>query len=76
MHAKFRAARAAASCVALFAALASGAALAQVDVSNAWARGTVPAQTASGAFMTLHAHEAASWWACPRPSRPAWSCTR
>ncbi|AOY92010.1 hypothetical protein BKK79_09540 [Cupriavidus sp. USMAA2-4] len=59
MHAKFRAARAAASCVALFAALASGAALAQVDISNAWARGTVPAQTASGAFMTLHAHEAA-----------------
>jgi len=39
--------------------LMSGAALAQVDVSNAWVRGTVPAQTASGAFMTLHAHEAA-----------------
>src|SRR5262249_7552782 len=34
-------------------------AMAQVDVSDAWVRGTVPAQTASGAFMTLHAHEAA-----------------
>ncbi len=34
-------------------------ALAQVDVSNAWVRGTVPAQSASGAFMTLHAHESA-----------------
>ncbi|MDF3835203.1 copper chaperone PCu(A)C [Cupriavidus basilensis] len=41
---------------ALFAALCSTAALAQVDVSNAWARGTVPAQTATGVFMTLHAH--------------------
>jgi len=59
MQAKFRAARVAASCAALFAALASGAAFAQVDVSNAWARGTVPAQTASGVFMTLQAHEAA-----------------
>lgn len=38
----------------------SGHALAQVDVSGAWVRGTVPAQTASGAFMTLHAHEAAA----------------
>ncbi|CAG9177880.1 hypothetical protein LMG23992_03595 [Cupriavidus laharis] len=53
MQAKFRAATLAAS----FAMLASGAALAQVDVSNAWVRGTVPAQTASGAFMVLHAHE-------------------
>jgi copper(I)-binding protein len=31
-----------------------------VEISDAWVRGTVPAQTASGAFMTLHAHEAAS----------------
>ncbi|TMS57017.1 copper chaperone PCu(A)C [Imbroritus primus] len=38
----------------------SGHAFAQVDVSGAWVRGTVPAQTASGAFMTLHAHEAAT----------------
>ena len=53
MQAKFRAATLAAS----FAMLASGAALAQVDVSNAWVRGTVPTQTASGAFMVLHAHE-------------------
>ncbi|MGO4331326.1 copper chaperone PCu(A)C [Cupriavidus sp. 2TAF22] len=44
---------------ALLAALCSGAAFAQVDVSNAWARGTVPAQTATGVFMTLHAHEPA-----------------
>ncbi len=53
MQAKFRAATLAAS----FAMLASGAALAQVDVSNAWVRGTVPTQTASGAYMVLHAHE-------------------
>lgn len=38
----------------------SGHALAQVDISGAWVRGTVPAQTASGAFMTLQAHEAAA----------------
>ena len=45
--------------LAATALFASGAAFAQVDVSNVWVRGTVPAQTASGAFMTLHAHEAA-----------------
>jgi periplasmic copper chaperone A len=56
MQAKFRPATLAAS-VALAAVLASGAALAQVDVSNAWVRGTVPTQTASGAFMVLHAHD-------------------
>lgn len=44
---------------ALFVIGVSGAAYAQVDVSNAWVRGTVPAQTASGAFMTIHAHDAA-----------------
>lgn len=38
----------------------AGPALAQVDVLDAWVRGTVPTQTASGAFMTLHAHEAAA----------------
>jgi copper(I)-binding protein len=38
---------------------ASGAALAQVDVDGAWVRGTVAAQKNSGAFLTLHAHEAA-----------------
>ncbi|MBP0638421.1 copper chaperone PCu(A)C [Cupriavidus sp. AcVe19-6a] len=57
MQAKFRAATLAASIAALASALASGAALAQVDVSNAWVRGTVPTQAASGAFMVLHAHE-------------------
>nr|WP_315593376.1 copper chaperone PCu(A)C [uncultured Cupriavidus sp.] len=58
-QAKVRAARAA-SIVTLGLAglLASAHAMAQVDVSDAWVRGTVPAQTASGAFMTLHAHEA------------------
>ena len=58
MQAKVRAARAA-SIVTLGLAglLASAHAMAQVDVSDAWVRGTVPAQTASGAFMTLHAHE-------------------
>ncbi|WP_042883829.1 copper chaperone PCu(A)C [Cupriavidus necator] len=57
MQAKIRAATLAASFAALAATLASGAALAQVDVSNAWVRGTVPTQAASGAFMVLHAHE-------------------
>ncbi|RLK35958.1 copper chaperone PCu(A)C [Cupriavidus plantarum] len=51
--------RAASAVMFAAALLASGAAIAQVEVSNAWVRGTVPAQTASGAFMTLHAHEAA-----------------
>ena len=41
---------------ALFVTLASSA-FAQVDVSNAWVRGTAPGQKATGAFMTLHAHE-------------------
>ena len=39
-------------------AMLSGHALAQVDISGAWVRGTVPAQTATGAFMNLQAHEA------------------
>ncbi|MEN7529959.1 copper chaperone PCu(A)C [Cupriavidus sp. 2SB] len=39
--------------------LTSAQAMAQVDVSDAWVRGTVPAQTASGAFMTIHAHQGA-----------------
>jgi copper(I)-binding protein len=29
-----------------------------VDVSDAWARGTVPGQSATGVFMTLQAHQA------------------
>ena len=40
-------------------ALVPGLAAAEVDVSNAWVRGTVPAQTSTGAFMTLQAHSAA-----------------
>lgn len=58
MQARFLAALPAAA-AAVLAALCSGTAFAQVDVSNAWARGTVPAQTATGVFMTLHAHETA-----------------
>jgi hypothetical protein len=57
MQAKFRSATLAATFFAVAGALASGAAWAQVDVSNAWVRGTVPTQTASGAFMVLHAHQ-------------------
>lgn len=30
----------------------------QVDVSDAWARGTVPGQTSSAVYMTLQAHQA------------------
>jgi len=60
IQAKVRAARAASIVtVALAGLLASAHAMAQVDVSDAWVRGTVPAQTASGAFMTLHAHDTA-----------------
>ncbi|SDC38391.1 hypothetical protein SAMN05216345_10265 [Cupriavidus sp. YR651] len=60
MQANFRAARAATIVtLALGGLLGSAHAMAQVDVSNAWVRGTVPAQTASGAFMTLHAHDTA-----------------
>jgi len=38
-------------------ALVAGPALAQVTVSDAWVRGTVPGQRATGAFMTLTASE-------------------
>jgi len=44
---------------ALAAAAVSGVAHAQVDVRGAWVRGTVPAQSSTGAFMTLQAHSAA-----------------
>jgi copper(I)-binding protein len=60
MQSAFRSARTGrilGSLAALALAGAAFAAHAQVDVSNAWVRGTVPAQTASGAFMTLHAHQ-------------------
>jgi len=40
---------------ALLLATASGASLAQVDVSNPWVRATVPQQKASGAFMSITA---------------------
>jgi len=58
MKAKSRAARAASiATLVLGGLLASAQAMAQVEVSDAWVRGTVPAQTASGAFMTLHAQQ-------------------
>jgi copper(I)-binding protein len=44
--------------VAAALSLGMASAYAQVDVSDAWARGTVPGQTATGVFMTLQAHQA------------------
>lgn len=45
--------------IVLFAAAAlSGAALAQVTVSDAWVRATVPVQKTAGAFMTLQSSKA------------------
>ncbi|CAJ0791199.1 hypothetical protein LMG7141_02477 [Ralstonia condita] len=45
---------------ALAAGLLAGAtAFAQVTVQDAWVRGTVPGQTASGAFMTLQSADGA-----------------
>lgn len=45
--------------LALFLACAaiSGTALADVHISDAWVRSTVPAQKATGAFMHLHADQ-------------------
>ena len=43
----------------LLAALAAAPALAQVSVTGAWARATVPGQMGSGAFMTLTAKDGA-----------------
>lgn len=43
----------------LVLAAVGGSALAQVEVSGAWARATVPGQSAGGAFMTLTAKESA-----------------
>ncbi len=46
------------SSIALAASLlAAGPALAQVEVKDAWVRGTVPQQSATGAFMQLSAAE-------------------
>ena len=44
---------------ALAGTLVAGSAYGQVDVANAWARATVPGQTATGAFMTLTSKEGA-----------------
>lgn len=40
--------------VVLFGLLSAGAAWAQVEVVDAWARASLPQQTATGAFMTIH----------------------
>jgi len=48
-----------ASCILLAAASVPLCAQAQVEVKNAWVRSTVPAQTASGAFMEITSREAA-----------------
>ena len=47
--------------IALLAALAfaSGITQAAVTATDAWVRGTVPAQKTTGAFVTLHSSEAA-----------------
>lgn len=41
----------------LFLSLPTAAALAQVTVTEAWVRGTVPQQKATGVFMQLHAEK-------------------
>ncbi|MEK8030726.1 copper chaperone PCu(A)C [Ideonella sp. DXS29W] len=43
--------------VAAWLAVASAPALAATDVANAWVRGTVPGQPASGAFMQITSAE-------------------
>jgi copper(I)-binding protein len=43
--------------VAALLAAATGSALAQVSVSSAWARSTVPGQSGTGAFMTIVSKE-------------------
>ena len=47
----------AAALAALFALMIPAAARAQVQVSGAWARATVPGQSGTGAYMTLRATE-------------------
>lgn len=54
--------------LALPALFAAGTALAQVDVKDPWVRATVPAQTATGAFMTLIAKEDARLVAARSPA--------
>ncbi|WP_370819570.1 copper chaperone PCu(A)C [Pandoraea anhela] len=48
---------ASASAVAQATHAAHASPAAQVDVSDAWARGTVPGQTSSAVYMTLQAHQ-------------------
>jgi len=40
-------------CVSVFSAFLCVSAFAEVTVKDAWVRGTVPAQTTTGAFMTI-----------------------
>jgi copper(I)-binding protein len=58
----------------MFVALALGlaaAAQAQVSVSNAWVRGTVPGQKATGAFMQLKSARGATLVAAESPAAGA-----
>jgi copper(I)-binding protein len=58
----------------MFVALALGlaaAAQAQVNVSNAWVRGTVPGQKATGAFMQLKSARGATLVAAESPAAGA-----
>lgn len=60
--------------IAMFVALALGlaaAAQAQVNVSNAWVRGTVPGQKATGAFMQLKSARGATLVAAESPAAGA-----
>ncbi|BET12700.1 copper chaperone PCu(A)C [Pandoraea sputorum] len=49
-------------------ASASVFAQSQVDVSDAWARGTVPGQTSSAVYMTLQAHQATTLLSVSTPA--------
>lgn len=49
--------------------MASASVFAQsVDVSDAWARGTVPGQTSSAVYMTLQAHQATTLLSVSTPA--------
>lgn len=49
-------------------AFVGGTALAEITVKDAWVRGTVPAQTATGAFMKLYSTEEAKIVAASSPA--------
>ncbi|WP_331692267.1 copper chaperone PCu(A)C [Pandoraea sputorum] len=57
-----------AAAFSLGVASASVFAQSQVDVSDAWARGTVPGQTSSAVYMTLQAHQATTLLSVSTPA--------